>query len=286
MQKVFILGNPRSGTSLLRIMLNAHPRIAAPPECGFLQWWYAKYGKWNVRNLESRDDITRYADDVLTSKKIETWGLDRAGLIDFIEALKPSDYAGLALSVYRYWAEINHKHPSVIVDKNNYYIRHLRDLNQIWPDARYIYIIRDGRDVACSYLDIGTMDLDSPYRPELPGRLKDIANEWVKNNTSIRNFLNDMNANRFKTIRYEDLILTTQNVLQEITDFFEIPFSGRMLEYYKYNDEPESTLEWKRKTLEPPDATVIGKYKKQLSGDDITLFESVAAGLLQQYNYL
>jgi hypothetical protein len=45
-KQVFIIGNPRSGTSLLRIMLNSHSSMVVPPECGFIQWWYQKYKDW------------------------------------------------------------------------------------------------------------------------------------------------------------------------------------------------------------------------------------------------
>lgn len=267
-------------------MLNAHPQIAAPPECGFLQWWFSKYESWDECNAASAEDVVHYVNDVLASKKIETWGLDRQGLIEFITRSKPAGYASLGISVYLYWAIKQQRNPTLIVDKNNYYVRHLKELNRIWDDAKYIHIIRDGRDVACSYLDVGKLNMTSPYQPELPRRLKDIADEWVFNNTSIGDFLQRMDTDRYVTIRYEDLVQSTQTVLQRITDFLGIPFSGRMLEYYKYNDEPESTLAWKKKTLEPPDPEAIGRYKKQLSEQENELFESVAASMLKQFNYL
>lgn len=267
-------------------MLNAHPQIAAPPECGFLQWWFSKYKSWNAQNGTSSEDIARYVDDILTSKKIETWNLDRQNLIDFIAGSEPTTYASLGLLVYQYWAMKKHKNPFLIVDKNNYYIRHLGELNQIWGDAGYLHIVRDGRDVACSYIDVGKLDLTSPYRPELPGRLREIADEWLINNTSIVSFLQKLDSGRHLTVRYEDLIRSTRTVLQRITDFFGIPFSVRMLEYYKYNDEPESTLAWKRKTLEPPDTATIGRFKQQLSEKEIEIFESVARGMLEKFDYL
>lgn len=54
-EPVFIIGSPRSGTTLLRLMMNSHPRIVVPPECGFAVWWYEKYQHWKGgRSQESR----------------------------------------------------------------------------------------------------------------------------------------------------------------------------------------------------------------------------------------
>ena len=47
----FILGNPRSGTTLLRLMLNSHPKLGVPPECGMIQWWNEKYKNKNLQDV-------------------------------------------------------------------------------------------------------------------------------------------------------------------------------------------------------------------------------------------
>ncbi|MGB0789818.1 MAG: sulfotransferase, partial [Marinirhabdus sp.] len=72
--RVFILGNPRSGTSLLRLMLNQHSSIVAPPESGFSLWWLHKYGNW-CKADNAPQKINGFIDDVLSSRKIETWHL-------------------------------------------------------------------------------------------------------------------------------------------------------------------------------------------------------------------
>ena len=285
MQKAFILGNPRSGTSLLRIMLNTHSAIAAPPECGFLQWWFNKYGSWNIQNSTNIVDITYFVDDLLTSKKIESWNLDHNGLINFIANKKPRNYSELVLSIYEFWAVNNHKEPALIVDKNNYYIHHLKKLELIWPDAKYIHIIRDGRDIACSYLDLQKLDSFSPYKPNLSGDIKEIALEWTTNNKNICAFLKKFEPDKSIVIKYENLIRDTERVLRQITTFFKLPFSGKMMNYYKYNDEPESTIEWKKKTLRPPDPGNIGKYINQLTKNDQKIFKSIASEILQKYGY-
>lgn len=285
MQKVFILGNPRSGTSLLRIMLNSHREIASPPESGFMHWWYSKYKHWNTEDVSDPEKVKEFVNDVLSSKKIETWALDRQEIIAQIGQLEPSTYSELVILVYLVWARSNGKTPSTVIDKNNYYIHHLEDLIRIWPDARFLFVIRDGRDVACSYKELKNLQSLSPYRPALPTEIEEIAREWLVNNTRIWDFLNVLSHDRWIMIRYESLIRCSEEQLRRITSFLNISYLPEMLEYYMKNDEPVSTLDWKRKTLEKPDCENIGKYKTHLSQQEIEIFNTVAHEMLERGEY-
>jgi len=64
---LFILGNPRSGSSLFRIMLSLHPDICIPSECGFIQWWYNKCRDLSLK--ETKTKVKEYITDLATSKK-------------------------------------------------------------------------------------------------------------------------------------------------------------------------------------------------------------------------
>ncbi|MCR9289855.1 MAG: sulfotransferase [Bacteroidetes bacterium] len=285
MQKAFIIGNPRSGTTLLRLMLNAHPEIVAPPECGFLHWWYQKYKNWNDKDALSVSTISSFIDDLLGSKKIETWNLPRDGIIQYILNKQPDTYADLGALVYKYWAEKKHKSPSILMDKNNYYIRHLEDLIQIWPNAKFIFLVRDGRDVACSYKAIKKLDTNSPYKPNLPESIDDIANEWSHNNKNVISFLESKQNNDYHIIRYEDLLRNPIEALSSLLSIFHIPFSEEMLDFYKYNDEPNLTIDWKKKTLEKVDGDNVGKFKKILTNQEIIDFQNIASQVLLRFNY-
>ncbi len=288
MNTVFILGNPRSGTSLFRLMLNAHPQIISPPECGFLHWWYDKYKNWNSLSNNS-NQIDLFVNDVKSSKKMEDWNLDFDKLKQKIAQQNPRNYAQLGEIVYLMFAEQKGKKPIIIADKNNYYINHLQDLNEIWSSAKYILVIRDGRDVACSYLNIEKLITDSPYKPKLSNDISTIAKEWVTNNNNIIDFINSFDDNRGLIVRYEDVVTNPKFFLTKVCNFLGIEFNDEMLTYYIKNaahqDEPSSTLDWKRKTLEQPDENNIGKYKTELSQDDFHKFNSIAAILLQKFNY-
>lgn len=288
MKKVFILGNPRSGTSLFRLMLNAHPQIISPPECGFLHWWYAKYKDWKGSDNTSVN-INEFVKDIKSSKKIEDWNLDFEKLKQNISQQNPQNYAELGEIVYVMFAEQKGKKPIIIADKNNYYINHLKDLNEIWPSAKYILVVRDGRDVACSYLKIKKLVTNSPYKPKLSNNIGFIAKEWVNNNNNSIDFINSFDDNRGLIVRYEDVVTNPKQFLTEVCGFLDIDFNQGMLNYYINNtlqkDEPASTLDWKMKTLEKPDKNNIGKYKLELSQENYNEFNAIAAPLLQKFNY-
>lgn len=266
-------------------MLNSHPEIAAPPECGFLQWWHAKYNSWSGQSGDSLDLIGTFVSDLLTSRKIETWHLDKNSLILFLQQHHPSSYGELSLLVYLFWANSRGRNPQVVVDKNNYYIRHLPQLEAIWPDARYIHLVRDGRDVACSYQEVSKLDSTSPYRPILPVAVNEIAKEWRENNLTILNFLQALPESKSISLRYEDLVRGPKSSLNKVVAFLGLPFDEKMLLYYTHNDEPAVTLDWKRKTLERPDPNTIGRFRKVLEEKEVFQFEEIAGELLMRYGY-
>jgi len=279
----FILGNPRSGTSLFRLMLNSHPNIIVPPESVFLQWWHEKYKNWSKKNSQNTIDVEEYVHDILNSKKIEDWNLIRQELINKINRLNPSNYGELSSIIYccynKFKSDID-----LIGDKNNYYIHHLDLINSIYPNAKYIHLIRDGRDVACSYKKIKSLQTNSKYKPDLVFKIKDIALEWSENNFKIEKFLNNKMSLK---IRYEDLLIDPIFYLSKVCKYLEIPFHSQMLDFYKveFNDEPKSTIDWKKKTYEPLDKNNSKKYLTLLSNEEIDSFNQICKKYLLKNNY-
>lgn len=277
----FILGNPRSGTSLFRLMLNSHPMMIVPPECGFVHWWFNKYKDWSEVDVNTKQRIEEYVEDVLSSKKIEEWSLNKQLLIDEISSIKPLTYQELSMIVYKSYSS---KRNSLVGDKNNYFIHHLEELKQIFPSTKYIHLVRDGRDVACSYKGINQLKTNSSYIPKVSNEITQIAEEWKTNLNNITRFLA---SEHHIVIKYEDLLTHPVDVLSQVCEFLKIPFDSKMLDYYKeeHHDEPKSTIDWKRKTLEKIDGSNFNKYHKILTRDEIDIFNRLAQKELQQFGY-
>jgi len=280
----FILGNPRSGTTLFRLMLNSHPSIVVPPESGFMQWWYNKYGNTTKLDFDNIVFIEKLVKDILSSKKIEEWSLTTNDLIDIIPDNRPKNYAEFCVLVYKLYGISKGKKDFIIGDKNNYYINHLDVLNKIYPQAKYIHLVRDGRDVASSYLNLNKIDSKSVYKPNLPVDIEDIANEWKNNVDAIDSFIKQKSSLK---VKYESLITKPEETLRIVTDFLQIDYSHEMLNYYNKDnfDEPNSTIDWKKKTMKKVDSSNLNKYKKVLSIEQINKFNNIAATTLKRNEY-
>ena len=282
---VFIIGNPRSGTSLLRLMINAHPIISIPPECGFIIWLKEKYNNLPSNLFLGR--IDEFLEDLFKSKKFETWNLDTKQLKNYILEQKFDTYSNLVSIIYKYYGLSKNKKVAIWGDKNNYYLNHIVELKQLFPDSFFIHIIRDGRDVACSYKKLSETKCTSKYAPNLPTETSKIADEWKTNITNINNQFVEFNYEHVIEIRYEDLVLEPKETLVKLCTFIGVNFCDSMLNYYnKTNDhEPAEFLQWKEKTLMPPTTSEVGKYTAFMSDDEITIFNEIAYDVLAKYNY-
>lgn len=286
---IFVLGNPRSGTSLLRLMLNSHPNLVIPPESGFLEWWYKKYADWDLLDINTARQ-KEFIEDLITSKKFETWEFDSNLLIATIQREMPNSYSQLIACVYISYGLQQGKKNFRWGDKNNYYVNKLELINNLYPRATYVHIIRDGRDVACSYKEINKLESFSEYKPKLPSDIQEIAKSWVANNSIILSFFSTIATEQYLTIRLEDLLLKTEQTLKNLCQLIAISYNKEMLKYYIHNKklgmEPQSTLDWKKKTLEKPDPSIIGRYMNGLSEEEISNFNAISYDLLKKFHYL
>lgn len=283
-QPFFILGNPRSGTSLLRIMLDSHPNIVVPPESGFIEWLFEKYKDWDFKKM-----VGPFMKDLYQSKKFETWNLPKDHLLEVLMDHQPNTYQLTCQNIYFAYGNKFGKNLISWGDKNNYYIQHVYKLKHIFPDATFIHLVRDGRDVAASYKKINQSDFKSKYKPTLPNTIERIATEWVSNLEVINNFFQTLKEDKFITLRYEDLLNSPTQQLTRITKFLDLNYHSNMLDYHirnqKYGIEPIETIEWKKKTLEKIDSSNIGRYKNDLSQFEISEFSFYAKNLLAKFSY-
>lgn len=276
----FVLANPRSGSSMFRLMLNAHSKITVPPESGFALWYADKYSgdhDYDQKIYES------FADDISQAKKFETWGVSRELLLEAITRNKPDSYVGMVDSVYEAYALRSGKKSTVFGDKNNYYVDHIDKLRKYFPDSKLIFLFRDGRDIAVSYKNIEQEKINSNYVPRLSKDIEVIAQEWADN---VQNFLCviDKSDNAI-AIKYEELITSPKDELSRIFGFLGEEFEENTLSFYEFNDEPKEFLQWKSKTLESVDNKNVNKYKKYLTSEEIERFNRVAERELVMLEY-
>jgi hypothetical protein len=285
MTPLFIIGSPRSGTSLLRLMLTCHKNIIIPPESHFFLWLEDKYGNWRQEN--GFDD---FLEDLFNSTKFETWGINRSELKNYLKKQSISSYSDIIKSIYVFYGLINNKSDiQYWGDKNKLWKEKLELIPEYFPNTKFVHIIRDGRDVACSFIELKHKQLTTKYAPKLPHEIEEIAERWNVNINAIDSFLNGVNREEVLELRYEDLVNDTESELSKIMKFLNLPFDPAMLNYHKINKvvgyEPKIFMSWKNKLNQKPDSKNIGKYSEILTKDQIEIFEKKTLNILTRYGY-
>lgn len=284
---IFIIGSPRSGTTLLRLMVTCHQNIVVPPECGFAVWWYTKYKVWTSPD---NSQLAPFVADVMASKKIETWKLNPEKLLEFFCERVPKNYATAVSAVYEFYGRSLGRTFSRWGDKNNFYISHITTLNEMFPECHFVQIVRDGRDVACSYRELHRRAIHSPYAPSLPFDIAEIAEQWRDNLETTAGQLDLLPSERVHHVRFEDLVRDPESTLRRLCHALGEAFDPRMLEYSKLNQqqklEPSEFLQWKERTLSPPDLDAVGRFRSELNGPEIKAFEEIAGPVLRRNAYI
>ena len=236
---LFVYGALRSGTTVFRLMLDAHPEIANPGEMDFL----FDHLKADISHPTGwRYDLTALRDDrIFLARNIDIrHGLEGLDLLhDFLRQL--SDRSGdqiLSINLHR----------------------HAGRAAKILPDAKFLHMLRDPRDVARSSIQMGWA-----------GTLYHGVGHWL---TTEQDWDTARIApNRVLTLRYEDLISDPEHHLREVCEFSGCTFDPAMLTYH------EGT------TYAAPDPALIYQWKHKADPADIRQLESRAADLMARRGY-
>ena len=268
---VFIVGSERSGTTLLRLMLTSHPSIAVPPEGDFLT-------RMRVSEPINRGQWQAFVHAFLSIEKCREWGLSAADLIESARLMRPQTWPELAAVPYWTWLALNYPMANRWGDKNPCHIHQLPHLMRMYPTAKFVHIIRDGRDVAASWMNV----------PFGPSDATDAAMKWGQAVLAGR-LAADRAPGRIYEVHYEMLVRDPERSLRAICVFLGEDFSSEMLDYAAENQQrvlvPQHRLLWHSNTLRPPDPGRIGRWRDVLSPGQICEFEQEAGPLLGMVGY-
>lgn len=286
---VFVLGNPRSGTSLLRLMLTSHPELVIPPEAGFMCWFHSKYSALSAVEWLEPSTIACFAADVFSSKKFTTWNLSESELLASLRSCRPENYAEACECVYLAFLKKFKPSAKRWGDKNNFHCAQVDVLRFLFPSAQLLHIVRDPRDVVCSYREVMRLKSCSPFKPHLPVDCREIAEEWVQNIEFVERATRNTSDDNYHFIRYEELTARPEQTMRNLCSWLGVSFDPHMLSFYELNRkntlEPKQTLDWKIRTLEPISEQSVGRYVRELKDADIGAIEEIAGAKMQAWGY-
>ena len=265
---LILLGVSRSGTTLLRVILDRSPGIALPDESFFVPLLARRHG--------GTLDAERFLDDVARIPTVRDWGVSVAQVA---ARVRPGMSTGAAIAaIYDAYAAAAGK--PRWGDKTPMYMRHLPLLDELFADAQYVHLIRDGRDAALSFLQMpeGTFTRTWAH-PTTPAQF---ACLWRKEVGDARLLGGRVGAARYHEVRYEELVADPEATVRAICAFAEIPFEPAMLEYVGAVDV--SAKPHQQRLLTPP-TTGVRSWRDDMPRNDVAGFEAVAGDLLADLGY-
>lgn len=279
---LFVVGCPRSGTTLLQRMLDAHPLLAVANDTHFIPRALEK-----ARQEGSKDSVAR--DRPLTPELVREvkayHRFPRLGLDDTVvdEAAKNANtYSDFVNALYREFARMGGK--ALAGEKTPDYVRHLPLLHSLFPWVKTVHIVRDGRDVALSTLDWARPDKG-------PGRLP-LWNEepvgvcalwWRWQVEAGQRDARTLVPDHYFELQYELLVEKPTRTLRSVMDFLHLPFAEEMLTFNRGKLRHRPGLSAKKAWLPPTSG--LRDWRTQMDERSIELFEALAGDLLSKLGY-
>ncbi len=278
-----MVGVPRSGTTLLRLMLDAHPEMAVPPETHFVPGLLRECKDTEV-------DRDRAVELLTETRRWSTFGLEP----DDVRARLPGGRRLKGREVVRafYEAYAARAGKPRWGDKTPRYLSEMRRIERALPEAHFVHIIRDARDVALSM---------TAAELTLPDSAAAAARRWT--NKMRRAMREGERAAHYLEVRYEQLVLDTEPTLRRVCEFIDLPWNPVMLDYHRNAADRMQVLAHERPrpgkdpipawygphmhalTSRPPVADRVERWRTEMSPEDRAACEAIAGELLAELGY-
>jgi hypothetical protein len=276
-----IIGAPRSGTTLLRLMLDAHPELAIGPETHFLPLVYAIGNEPHARR--------RFFEIVVKSPSWVDFGLDPESFQSALDRIEPFNLSDACRCFYRLYAAKFDKQRAG--DKTPSYALHLEAVQALLPEAHFIHLIRDGRDVALSLRNMWFS----------PGPdVKSQAEFWAKHVGAARD--SAAKCSSYIEIKYEDLVQDPETALRKVCGHIELPYHDAMRHHHlragprldehqgrKFRNAKELTkkqrLQQQQNAMRPVRVDLAFRWKQEMTAAEQACFKRYAGTLLQELGY-
>jgi hypothetical protein len=267
----FIVGCPRSGTTLLRRLLDAHPQAAVAPETFFLHTF------WNHRDrypdLCDSDTFDRLLDDLFAHPEIQKMNLSRDALRG---ALPPEERSWPAIFRALLSCFADAQNATHVGEKTPLHVLYADTLRQWFPEAPLVHLVRDPRAVVNSWRRV-------PWSSGYRWRDAEVWTQYVRAGRRAE----AKHPSHVLSLTFEALVRTPAPTLQKVCAFLGVSYHEQMLAFHK--TEPStgapSLAPWKQRALAPIDATVADRWRNELSTSAQAQVEAIACGEMQYWGY-
>jgi Sulfotransferase family len=272
---VFFVGCPRSGTTLIQRLANAHPELAVVHELHWLPH------AWEQRRGIAADGTVKpeLADILLADRRFRKLKLapDRVREL----AAERTPYARLVSELFDLHGAVRGKR--LVGEKTPGYVRRIATLHELWPRARIVHVIRDGRDVALSLTSWHRAERTLGRFPTWSeDRLVTSALFWEWNVRHGREAA-ALFGDRYHELRYEALVADADGECRKLCDFLDISYDAAMLLFHEGRTQDDPSLDAKQAWR--PVTAGLRDWRTEFTPADISRFESAAGALLEELGY-
>ncbi|MEM8809709.1 MAG: sulfotransferase [Cyanobacteria bacterium P01_G01_bin.38] len=264
---IFIVGVPRSGTTLLASLLSAHPAIAISPESHFFNYWLPTWGNLPLETLWQ---------ELRQSQRFSYFGMDADTVWARTQTKgQPTQQTLFESMLETYAAQLNKPRWG---EKTPMHYQHLDQIFDWYPNASVLWLLRDPRAVVSSLLKAHWA---SDYTDEN-------ARLWHQ---GLRHYEHHWKTDaRVKQVRYEALLTQPQDCLKQICEFLDEPYPPDLIDCRSAANSPiVNRPKWAanhlRQALAPLEMTPLEKWKQQLSRARIEIIEQISRDAMARYGY-
>ena len=255
---------------MLQLLISSNSDVSIPPARHIFERFAGIFELYG--NLAKRENAQRLVRDLLNDEPIREWGLD-VSVSEFCSQLEEPSVKGIISRLFQLYACKEGK--VRWADKTPQHCFHTRAIREVFPEAKFIHLIRDGRDVAesLSRVYIG------------PKSMRNIANRWKRYIVEFNRVKMALPRDRYIEVYYEDLVRNPQGELERIFDFVGLRASGlrQQLKISSDSLDVESYPHFAVKSS--VSAGKVGVFKRRFSYRDLQVFESIAGAALDFHGY-
>ena len=272
---VFIVTRGRSGSTLIQNILDSHPNIYAPNEADFILFLKKKYA--NEKNWTHKTKLSFIKDLYVCEKFKRLWEVDKSKITRLFLKSELNSFSEACKLVYLSYNSVYQKEEALaIIDKLPRHSRYIPDLIKLYPNAKFIHLIRDPRAV-----------VNSIKKSFNKNNIPRIAQTWVNANKKIDE---SKNKQYFLTVKFEDFLLNPDKELKRIFNFIEIPYTFSLIDAYKviektHENHPVFGREIHQNISKKIDPSVSSQWKTQLSEKEINQINYLTADYAIKYEY-
>lgn len=211
----FIIGSGRCGSTLLRSLLITHPDLHIPPESAALPGTIKKFYRYNASDW--KDLVNICIGEFTSYGAYEFWeisSLDRLRLQLYDLPKSEQSLAVIIDGIFKQHLNQNKPTAKVWADKTTFNTLRLPWINKVFPNAMYINLVRDGRDVVSSYLKSGLIT-----------NVEDACWRWNESIARAKKMESKKEASMFINVKYEDLVTNPNEVATSVLDFMQLDAS-------------------------------------------------------------